>query len=102
MLGICAQVQGEDDKVDNFSPYLDDEGNLCQDKMETIQDTEYETMIQCRVAMKKSCTQHRMEDNEVLDHGPDSPDNACHTVYEKSCKTVYRPHRNKVRQSLKC
>ena len=60
-------------------------------------------MIQCRVAMKKSCTQQAMTDNEIQDDGHDghlSPDNACHTVYEKSCKTVYRPHRNKVRKYL--
>ena len=100
--GSLVQVQG--DNEDGSKPYLDADGNLCQDKMETVQDTEYETMIQCRVAMKKSCSQQRMteDDNEVGghdNHEESSPDNACHTVYEKNCQTVYRPHRNKVRQS---
>jgi len=98
--GSLVQVQG--DNEDGLKPYLDADGNLCQDKMETVQDTEYETMIQCRVAMKKSCSQQRMteDDNEVGghdNHEESSPDNACHTVYEKNCQTVYRPHRNKVR-----
>ena len=94
--GSLVQVQG--DNEDGLKPYLDADGNLCQDKMETVQDTEYETMIQCRVAMKKSCSQHEMtEDNEVKN---EVHDNACHTVYEKNCQTVYRPHRNKVRLLL--
>jgi len=96
--GSLVQVQGDEEtevKKKELSPYLDADGNLCQDKMETVQDTEYETMIQCRVAMKKSCSQHEMtEDNEVKN---EVHDNACHTVYEKNCQTVYRPHRNKVR-----
>ena len=62
--------------------------------MELIQDTEYETMIQCRVAMTKSC-----EDNTIEDTITKSEE-ACHTVYEKECKTVYRPHRSKVRHIL--
>ena len=44
-------------------PYLDEEGNLCQDKVETFQDTEYETMIQCRVAMKKTCANQEVTEN---------------------------------------
>ena len=103
LVATLVQVQGDDEEKESFSPYLDADGNLCQDKMETVQDTEYETMIQCRVAMKKSCSQQRMEDNEVDDTeaaNQVSPDNACHTVYEKNCKTVYRPHRNKVRLLL--
>ena len=99
--GSLVQVQGDEEtevKKKELSPYLDADGNLCQDKMETVQDTEYETMIQCRVAMKKSCSQHEMtEDNEVKN---EVHDNACHTVYEKNCQTVYRPHRNKVRLLL--
>ena len=47
------RVQGKDDvseeKEFDEGPYLDAEGNLCQDHMETVQDTEYETMIQCHV-----------------------------------------------------
>lgn len=71
--------------------FPDSRGNLCQDRMELVQDTEYETMIQCRVAMTKSC-----EDNTIDDTITKSEE-ACHTVYEKECKTVYRPHRSKVR-----
>ena len=41
------QVQGSEEKV-LAMPYLDQAGNLCQDKLETMQDTEYETMIQAR------------------------------------------------------
>ena len=79
-----------DTLVYNFL-FPDSKGNLCQDRMELIQDTEYETMIQCRVAMTKSC-----EDNTIEDTITKSEE-ACHTVYEKECKTVYRPHRSKVR-----
>ena len=73
--------------------FPDSRGNLCQDRMELVQDTEYETMIQCRVAMTKSC-----EDNTIDDTITKSEE-ACHTVYEKECKTVYRPHRSKVRHN---
>ena len=73
--------------------FPDSRGNLCQDRMELVQDTEYETMIQCRVAMTKSC-----EDNTIDDTITKSEE-ACHTVYEKECETVYRPHRSKVRHN---
>merc|ERR1719412_2304569 len=53
-------------------------------------------MIQCRVAMKKTCTNEEMDPK--ADHQETtSPNEACHTVYDKNCKTVYRPHRSKVR-----
>ena len=71
---------------------------MCQDKLETIQDTEYETMIQCRVAMKKTCSNQKSADNVEQQV---QPNEACHTVYDKNCKTVYRPHRSKVRKSQK-
>lgn len=95
LLFLLGRVQGKDDvseEKESFdeTPYLDAEGNLCQDLMETVQDTEYETMIQCHVAMIKSC-----EDNSVEDIKPEKE--ACHTVYEKECKSVYRPQRSKVR-----
>ena len=41
-------------------------------------------------AMTKSC-----EDNTVEDIKPEKE--ACHTVYEKECKSVYRPQKSKVR-----
>ena len=92
---LCAakahQVQGEAKN----RPYLDEAGNLCQDKVETVQDTEYETMIQCRVAMKKSCEQISDPNEEFT-----KPNEACHTMYEKKCKTVFRPHRSKVRHDF--
>jgi len=94
LLFLLGRVQGKDDvseeKEFDEGPYLDAEGNLCQDHMETVQDTEYETMIQCHVAMTKSC-----EDNTVEDIKPEKE--ACHTVYEKECKSVYRPQKSKVR-----
>lgn len=83
------QVQGDE------NPYLDEAGNLCQNKVETFQDTEYETMIQCRVAMKKTCTNQPIEEDEQAELT--KPAEVCHTVYDKNCKTVYRPHRSKVR-----
>jgi len=93
------QVQGDEngggsETGQTLSPYLDEAGNLCQDKLETIQDTEYETMIQCRVAMKKTCSNQKSADNAQEQV---KPNEACHTVYDKNCKTVYRPHRSKVR-----
>ena len=30
-------------------PYLDEEGNICQDKMEVMQHVEYDTQIHCQV-----------------------------------------------------
>ena len=30
-------------------PYLDEEGNICQDKMEVMQHVEYDTQIRCEV-----------------------------------------------------
>ena len=30
-------------------PYLDEEGNICQDKMEVMQHVEYDTQIHCEV-----------------------------------------------------
>ena len=30
-------------------PYLDEEGNICQDKMEVMQHIEYDTQIHCEV-----------------------------------------------------
>ena len=30
-------------------PYLDEEGNICQDKMEMMQHVEYDTQIRCEV-----------------------------------------------------
>ena len=39
--------------------------------------------------MTKSC-----EDNTVEDIKPEKE--ACHTVYEKECKSVYRPQKSKV------
>lgn len=96
-LFLLGRVQGKEEDEDkkpaqkSTPPYLDSRGNLCQDRMELVQDTEYETMIQCRVAMTKSC-----EDNTIDDTITKSEE-ACHTVYEKECKTVYRPHRSKVR-----
>ena len=30
-------------------PYLDEEGNICQDKMEMMQHVEYDTQIHCKV-----------------------------------------------------
>jgi len=98
-LFLLGKVQGKEEDEDkkpaqkSTPPYLDSRGNLCQDRMELVQDTEYETMIQCRVAMTKSC-----EDNTIDDTITKSEE-ACHTVYEKECKTVYRPHRSKVRHN---
>ena len=90
------QVQGDENNQTHLQPYLDEAGNLCQDKLETIQDTEYETMIQCRVAMKKTCTNQQIDKEDNLEE-QQHPNEACHTVYDKNCKTVYRPHRSKVR-----
>jgi len=91
------QVQGDENNQTHLQPYLDEAGNLCQDKLETIQDTEYETMIQCRVAMKKTCTNQQIDNLEDNLEKQQHPNEACHTVYDKNCKTVYRPHRSKVR-----
>jgi hypothetical protein len=91
-LAVFIEVQGSN------SPYLDDSGYLCQDKLETVQDTEYETMIQCRVAMKKSCKTENDAILTALQPKSGGSAEACHTVYEKKCKTVYRPHSNKVRK----
>jgi len=92
------EVQGDENSdvghQNHPMPYLDEEGNLCQDKVETFQDTEYETMIQCRVAMKKTCANQEVTENT---QETERPNEACHTVYDKKCKTVYRPHRSKVR-----
>ena len=85
--------------IDYFS-FLDEAGNLCQDKLETIQDTEYETMIQCRVAMKKTCSNQKNSADNNANQQQTQPNEACHTVYDKNCKTVYRPHRSKVRKIL--
>ena len=83
-----------------FFSFLDEAGNLCQDKLETIQDTEYETMIQCRVAMKKTCSNQKNSADNNANQQQTQPNEACHTVYDKNCKTVYRPHRSKVRKNL--
>lgn len=86
------EVQG-DEKIVDPKPYLDEDGNLCQDKLETMQDLEYDTMIQCSVSMTKKC-----ENQPVQDPGNnEEEEEACHTVYEKKCKTVMRPHSSKVR-----
>ena len=34
---------------DEGHPYLDEEGNICQDKMEVMQHVEYDTQIRCEV-----------------------------------------------------
>ena len=81
-----------------YFSFLDEAGNLCQDKLETIQDTEYETMIQCRVAMKKTCSNQKNSADNNANQQQTQPNEACHTVYDKNCKTVYRPHRSKVRK----
>jgi len=96
------QVQGDENSGGaetghTLQPYLDEAGNLCQDKLETIQDTEYETMIQCRVAMKKTCSNQKNSADNNANQQQTQPNEACHTVYDKNCKTVYRPHRSKVR-----
>lgn len=96
------QVQGDENSGGaetghTLQPYLDEAGNLCQDKLETFQDTEYETMIQCRVAMKKTCSNQKNSADNNANQQQTQPNEACHTVYDKNCKTVYRPHRSKVR-----
>ena len=34
-------------------PYLDEEGNICQDKMEVMEHVEYDTQIHCQVKLYK-------------------------------------------------
>ena len=102
LLSLCCHMKWQFDRIffiDIFS-FLDEAGNLCQDKLETIQDTEYETMIQCRVAMKKTCSNQKNSADNNANQQQTQPNEACHTVYDKNCKTVYRPHRSKVRKNL--
>jgi hypothetical protein len=50
--------------------------------------------------MKKSCKTVAAAENDAiltaLQPKSGGAAEACHTVYEKKCKTVYRPHSNKV------
>lgn len=69
-------------------PYLDEFGNICQDKMEMMEHVEYENQIMCKVKMKEQCREEHAEEEEGLD---------CHTVNVKKCSTVYKPSTTKVK-----
>ena len=44
---LTVAKSGGNDKIG--PPYLDEEGNICQDKMEMMQHVEYEKQIVCKV-----------------------------------------------------
>ena len=68
-------------------PYLDDGGHrICQDRMEMMQDFEYEDEIHCQIRMKEICQEQ-----------DESFEKACHTVYKKECEISYRPQMTKVK-----
>jgi len=74
-------------------PYLDELGNICQDKMEMMQHVEYDKQIMCKVRMKEQC-QNSKEDVELEG---EEEEGLCHTVRVKKCQTDYRPSTTKVK-----
>ena len=50
--------------------------------------------------MKKTCSNQKNSADNNANQQQIQPNEACHTVYDKNCKTVYRPHRSKVRKIL--
>lgn len=69
-------------------PYLDEFGNICQDKMEMMQHVEYEKQIMCKVKMKEHCRDEKYDEDS---------DGLCHTVNVKKCQTEYKPSTTKVK-----
>lgn len=69
-------------------PYLDEYGNICQDKMEMMQHVEYEKQIMCKVKMKEHCREEKYDEDS---------DGLCHTVNVKKCQTEYKPSTTKVK-----
>jgi hypothetical protein len=59
-----------------------------KDKIEMMEDVEYENQIHCKVQMQKSC--------QFVNSPAASDEQACHTMYHKECQTTYRPHITKV------
>ena len=44
-------------------PYLDpDSGQLCEERTASVEETEYDEQIHCKVQMKRKCTADRLDD----------------------------------------
>ena len=72
-------------------PYLED-GKICQEMEEMVEEMEYDQKIQCRVMMKEECADDADDaDNEIVEH------EACHMMYKKQCDISYRPKMTKVK-----
>lgn len=67
-------------------PYLDENGSICQDKMEMMEHVEYDKQIMCKVKMKEQCQDEYEEEGGL-----------CHTVNVKKCQTEYKPSTTKVK-----
>ncbi|XP_059095279.1 uncharacterized protein LOC131890027 isoform X1 [Tigriopus californicus] len=66
-------------------------GQICEDHMEMIQELEYEDQIICKVQMVRKC-------QDEIDLSEDMEDaETCHTMYKKECEIFYRPHMTKVK-----
>lgn len=77
-------------------PYLDEFGNICQDKMEMMQHVEYDKQIVCKVKMKKHCEEQRERTGDGMANDIDG-NTGCRIVNEKKCSTLYKPKTTKVK-----
>ena len=73
-------------------PFVAEDGRICQDKMEMMEDLEYDHEIRCKVQMVNTCDDANVDDDSSVDE----EGQACHTMYSKECKTTYRPNMTKV------
>ena len=109
VVALCClwQVAAQQQQRPLGLPYFDpDSGQICEEGTATVEETEYDEQIHCKVQMKRRCRADRLDallDNlaeaaaaaEGEEEEEDEMGEACHTMYKKECRISYRPRMTK-------
>ena len=90
ILQLMGNVQCQTSSEANDTPrlYISENGDICSDNVDLVQEIEYDDQIHCTVGMKEVCEQN------------ESTKEVCHSMSVKECKTVFKPQASVVKVKI--